>query len=263
MKFVESDIITTDGYLEIVENYSDKICHIKTDYFNIGNFNWRGKNHPEKILKKVIISHSDLPVRDDMVNNFELVFCVNNETTKSNVFSLPLGIPNCNSELKILEIIGNKKKLIEVIEKQNEQKFLLYMNFTVQTNVGVRKKLFENFKHFDWVVKTTPSMTEGGMEDYLDAISKSKFVLCPTGNGYDTHRLWETLYLGSIPIIQKHRTHDICDDLPVLFTNDWSEINQEYLNNKFEEIKNKKYNLEKLKLSYWDKFISEKINENV
>jgi hypothetical protein len=30
---------------------------------------------------------------------------------------------------------------------------------------------------------------------------KYKFVACPQGNGIDTHRFWETLYRGSIPVV--------------------------------------------------------------
>ena len=31
-----------------------------------------------------------------------------------------------------------------------------------------------------------------------------KYVLTPWGNGIDSHRLWETLYAESYPIIPKH-----------------------------------------------------------
>ena len=30
------------------------------------------------------------------------------------------------------------------------------------------------------------------------------FVICPEGNGIDTHRMWEALYLRTIPIIKKY-----------------------------------------------------------
>lgn len=33
-------------------------------------------------------------------------------------------------------------------------------------------------------------------------IRQHRFVLCPPGNGLDTHRYWEVLYWGSIPIVQ-------------------------------------------------------------
>jgi len=38
---------------------------------------------------------------------------------------------------------------------------------------------------------------------YSHQSSKYKFVFCPRGNGIDTHRVWETIYRGSIPILMK------------------------------------------------------------
>ena len=37
---------------------------------------------------------------------------------------------------------------------------------------------------------------------YARLASDYKFVVCPRGNGIDTHRFWETLYRGSIPIVE-------------------------------------------------------------
>jgi hypothetical protein len=38
-------------------------------------------------------------------------------------------------------------------------------------------------------------------KDYAALVKQHKFVLCPRGNGIDTHRFWETLYRGAIPIV--------------------------------------------------------------
>ncbi len=37
--------------------------------------------------------------------------------------------------------------------------------------------------------------------DYLKTLSEYKYSLCIRGNGIDTHRFWESLYLGVIPVI--------------------------------------------------------------
>lgn len=37
---------------------------------------------------------------------------------------------------------------------------------------------------------------------YSRLASNYKMILCPRGNGLDTHRLWETLYRGSVPIAE-------------------------------------------------------------
>lgn len=36
---------------------------------------------------------------------------------------------------------------------------------------------------------------------YLYELSRHYFCLCPRGNGMDTHRFWEALYLGVIPVV--------------------------------------------------------------
>jgi len=259
LKLTVSDIITTDGYIEIAQEFSDSLCHVKTDFFKIGKFNWRGKLHPETLKENVIISHSDYPITDDISIKFKKVFCVNNLSDNKNTFSLPLGIPNNDDELKILSVIGDKETLIDVRNENVEKEYLLYLNFSTTTYPKLRNKLFLKFKIHDWVRFGEMNFNMEGRIKYLTEIKKSKFVLCPRGNGIDTHRLWETLYLGSIPIIEKFRTHDICQDLPILFIDDWSEINKEFLNKKYEEISNQHFNLEKLKLSYWKSFIKEKI----
>ena len=38
-------------------------------------------------------------------------------------------------------------------------------------------------------------------ESYIKAMSKYYFCLCIRGNGIDTHRFWEALYLGTIPVL--------------------------------------------------------------
>ena len=30
------------------------------------------------------------------------------------------------------------------------------------------------------------------------------FIISPPGNGIDTHRVWETIYAGSYPVVEKN-----------------------------------------------------------
>jgi hypothetical protein len=38
--------------------------------------------------------------------------------------------------------------------------------------------------------------------DYLRAIARSRYTICPRGNGWDTHRVMEALVLGSVPVVK-------------------------------------------------------------
>lgn len=259
--FIEkNDIITTDGYLDFYKKNSENLCYIKTDFFKCGSFIWRGESHPNKIKKKAIISHSDYPIDDSISEKFEIIFCTNNRSNNENTFSLPLGVANNHTELDILKIIGDKNNLYSVMNTPIQKKNLLYMNFSINTQKSLRNYIFNHYKNFDWVLHDLPSHNENGWLNYLRTVKASKFTLCPRGNGDDTHRLWESIYLGTIPIIEKLKTHDICNDLPVLFVDNWGDLNEEYLNDKYSEMINKKYNMEKLKISYWENFILKKIN---
>lgn len=40
-------------------------------------------------------------------------------------------------------------------------------------------------------------------------------------------------------------------DLPIIFVDDWENITEDFLNEKYEEIISKEYPLYKLKVSYW------------
>ena len=86
-------------------------------------------------------------------------------------------------------------------------------------------------------------------------LSLYKFVLCPPGAGVDTHRLWESLYLNCIPIVERSTINKLYDDLPILVVNNWNDITENYLNIKYKEIENNKlnkiYNMEKITLKYW------------
>ena len=52
---------------------------------------------------------------------------------------------------------------------------------------------------------------------------KTLFVPCPAGNGIDTHRIWESVYLGAVPVVLKS---EFCGDenWPVLVIENWSEL---------------------------------------
>ena len=54
-------------------------------------------------------------------------------------------------------------------------------------------------------------------QKYLEKINTYKFILCPWGNGIDTHRLWETLYSNSITVIKYHRALSKFSDLPIIY----------------------------------------------
>ena len=60
---------------------------------------------------------------------------------------------------------------------------------------------------------------------YLKALMAHKFAICPEGNGTDTHRFWECLYLKTIPICLKSPVTVYYSKMyPVFLLDDWSDF---------------------------------------
>ena len=86
-------------------------------------------------------------------------------------------------------------------------------------------------------------------------ILTSKFVLCPPGLGADSYRIWEVIYLGAIPVIERTggAWDDIFVDLPVLFVDDFSEVTKPFLDAAYARLLGRcgKFNSRKITKKYW------------
>lgn len=89
---------------------------------------------------------------------------------------------------------------------------------------------------------------------YAD-MAASKFVFCPSGLGFDTYRLWETLLLGAIPVVESNaagldRTYG---SLPVLVVRDFSDVTSDMLEKAYECFRRHAgwYKFAHLSLGYW------------
>lgn len=258
--YTDEDIICSDKFLNYTFTNNNS-TYLKTDFFIIKKqFIWRNKIHPTIIKKNLIVGHSDYSFINDYVDIRYNYFVVNNCTTKSNVYSIPLGITNYCDDSPNHKIYGNTELFFKILKTNKEFKNIIYMNFTITTYPQVRQNVLDIFKDKDFVTNGNIDHSLEGREKFLYDIYNHKFCLCPRGNGIDTHRLYEALYLKTIPIVVKHKTHENLNDLPILFINKWDAI-KDYTPYDFDRIYDdmikKKYNMEKLKMSYWLHFICE------
>ena len=78
------------------------------------------------------------------------------------------------------------------------------------------------------------------------------FELCPEGNGLDTHRFYEALYLNTIPIVKKNSLESMYKKFPCIIVNDWKDITEknlkEWKKQLAKRVENEKY---KLRKDYW------------
>ena len=163
--------------------------------------------------------------------------------THPKLHPIPIGLANKhwahgNTEV-FASIGGNLATYVKI--------HLLYMNFAVNTAPQERSKVYKQFIQQPFCATSSPK----DLTSYLMDLAQSKFVLSPRGNGLDCHRTWEALYMGAIPIVRTSTLDPLFEDLPVLIINDWSEITDSFLLEKYQEMQGKTYQLEKLYSAYW------------
>lgn len=206
----------------------------------------------DKIINpfKLVTHNSDLGIYEKYIPhiNEKILkwYGQNNYIQHKKVFALPIGLARSRWPH------GNLDLFKSIIDKNNPKINLVYKNFNIGTNVNERICV-NNITNNNKIFMDQPT----SIEQYWDKLSKSCFSVSPKGNGIDCHRIWESLYLNTIPIVQKHQALAPFENLPILFIDNWEQVTHDFLKNKldlFEKFNNNS-SLNMLKLSYWKKCI--------
>lgn len=185
---------------------------------------------------------------DTMIpDNIKGIFAANVDVNHKKIIPIPRGLENFNQYAE-----RNKKQtILDIMNREVPKEKLLYINHNINTNKIDRERPYQIFQNNNWC--TIENGSNGlDFSGFLCKMRKHKFVLSPDGNGLDCHRTWEALYLGVIPIVQRHFfSEEFSKELPILIVDAWDNITEEFLNIKYEEMIERVWNFNLLKLSYW------------
>jgi hypothetical protein len=251
------DFIQINKFSELHDGKNIIFC--KTDFI-IEEFDYIKKLNSDIIL---ITGNSDYAITDNLVSllpkNVKKWYAQNALSMNPILEPLPIGLENKLPSLRDGHGIGyydrskQKEELLSRNIKPPKEKFI-YSNFNINTNYNERikyKNLSINLEHIDWE-ENNLTITE-----YFNKILKYKMVLCPIGNGVDTHRLWEVLYSNVIPITVKvgdFKIYNLYEKLPILVLNSFEDLkNKNLIEEEYNKIINKKCNLEYLDYEFWKK----------
>ena len=168
---------------------------------------------------------------------------------------IPIGITNNTNESEYHRLFGNNELLVKAnqVDFLTQSNRLVYGCFSIKTNKKERlplaKLLLQSNHTFE-----EPEFTIDGRIRYLENLRQYAFTACPVGNGIDTHRLWEVLYMGGIPIIIQNRIlESMLEDLPFVLVRNWEQIKDEkFLQDSWDKLSNRQnYNFNKLRIDYW------------
>jgi hypothetical protein len=156
---------------------------------------------------------------------------------------IPIGIANKYWEHGNTDVFSS---YLTPASHQNRP-YLCCISFRTSTYPQERTHVWNLFANQPWCIVSIPRK----LDDYLQDLSQSKFVISPRGNGLDCHRTWEALLMGSIPIVRSSSLDTLFSDLPVLIVKDWTMISESYLHEQYMLIKQKPFNRAKLFIDYW------------
>jgi hypothetical protein len=137
---------------------------------------------------------------------------------------------------------------------------LLYMNHYPRP-WGDRDKIVKLFEHAPYCLTQNHSdrayaMMPLPLTKYYDDLLSSQFVLSPLGLETDCVRTWEALALGCIPIVEHNFIDPVFEGLPVVFVHNWEEIDERFLKEKYEQLKDLPHS-DKIYFDYWNNQIKD------
>jgi hypothetical protein len=124
-------------------------------------------------------------------------------TTHPKMKHLPIGLEDTSSKLEFCEKYRDDLRAVP-------KKDAVYSNFTSDNNPHERNCFVSDVSE------------RQNFEDYMWAMAGYKYVMCPMGNGIDTHRFWEAQVCGCIPIVRCPKEFlATYDDVPYISLPGW------------------------------------------
>ena len=213
---------------EILE---DDLVFLNLDYVN-NLVNFLRKNTIKNKFR-LITQNSDRDFTKDIFLNLKdycnKIYAINSTCDDDIIVKIPIGINDQSTEF-----LDNQDFTFK--SKEN----LIYMNFRTGHHPS-RRMCFDYFNQFDWVTITNEN-NYMPVNDFYEKLKTFKYCISPRGAGIDTHRMYESLLFGVIPILKSSEIDDLHREFPVIIVNDWNEIDYNFLNDNYEYYLDKYFN---------------------
>lgn len=233
------------------------------DYFHIGRLSRSGVVYCKtdylgcQPSASVLVTGSSDIIIDDRLAGLHrgTWFATHADTTAEHVRGLPLGLtsydPRTMSDTFLFQFGDNTPSHAEFADdsmivnawgRPKSSRWNMYANFSVHT-FSDRLRIWNELAQQSHVRCVEP--TVGGRQQFLYDIREADHVVCPRGNGIDTHRFWESLYVGAVPVVERSRVVEWFSGLPFVA------VDQMGADMVVPELGNGSADYHKLYMSYW------------
>jgi len=170
----------------------------------------------------IIIGDADIPPSNSILKklsiHFSEIYCVNHpQDNKSNIKSIPLGL-----ESQRYESAGRVQNFLKVPHFEKPKRGIsLLVAWNDETFVQERRMARKVLRNSPLTFEIKSRVPAKLVHSYM---RRSLMVACPRGNGLDTHRFWESLYLGALPVILKRNSISEYKKWPRVELESWDEF---------------------------------------
>lgn len=268
------DFLFQDALLP-TSSWDSSYSYVKRDFlFRPGV--WRGKHtRPPAFGSEsvIVVGHSDLPLTssdvfkmarmgfqgDVYASNLNSGFGLNRGIR---AFPLPLGLSNPTTESLKHKVFGDISSLKRVILEPAEEfkPARLFANFDVKTSPRHRRLVWRECVASPRITVRVPEVTLEARLQYLREMRDFGAVVCPRGNGLDTHRFYEALYVGAVPVVLRGSYMARLGryyGFPLIEVPSWSALRQdEKIGLLADDLRRAPAGLGVLRKSYWNNLLS-------
>jgi len=259
----ENDLYITQSRLRDVFRDSDSVVYLKKEFaFEGGHWDGRDIQHVLRRNdngKTLVLGDSDKEMPEyelhalRMLGGYRNIWSTHAGRIRSNRFRMvPLGLPYDRHYGFPFNIIGNTRLVREAYrtsEPPDTKDVQIMGAFAVENAPErelVRQLVIANPIGF-W---DAFEVTFEARLRYLRTIRRSGLVACPRGRGIDTYRIWETLYMGAVPIVVRlgNPFRDLLSGLPFIELDSWDQMADiDNLVSQYKELSDYSRNFESLR----------------
>ncbi len=170
--------------------------------------------------------------------NVVMWFCTNSNVADERIVHIPFGIPDWSKDL---------------VKKTVKSKFGIYINYQKNTIERLNiQKIFTGMP--DVLIEDNVSH-----EQFIERVKEYPFIIAPPGNGYDSYRILESIYCGSLPVIVHDTWSKAYDEIPCVKVESYYGIYNSLLDFWEQFRKNPDFivDTERQSMLYWQRIISE------
>lgn len=223
-KSVSRDRISQSFFVQLARNSR----HSEVHYFSSGTSSLSLEQYQREVHSGsiVLVGSSDRDFFEEDLRELrkDINFYVQNlcAPTTNNIHTLPIGVEDL-----AWARAGMPWNFTSIHKRRNKSKFLLVGPFGATHPDRGHLEVLKGAGNVDIVQRRMSSIR------YASMASKYMFVACPRGNGRDTHRIWESLYRGSVPVMLEDDFGRNLKNmgLPIVLVSDWRQAPEACLEN--------------------------------